>query len=130
MRKEEKLKNTIGGQRKAIDVETTVSESTSTNGETERATRIGADVETMIAQEDQQTPEKIEDPDEPTNPKQDIAQNLNKAASCIRAAHTFWHQALTVAEVYNIPLEEVSRELNEHFHDQPELALCFTRTNP
>jgi hypothetical protein len=126
MRSAEKKSKTVGGQQKAIDVEATVSEATGTNGETERATRIGLDIETAVAQDDDKLADSVEDPDAPRTPMEEINVELSKSASCLRAASAFWQQALVIAQHHAIPSETMHAKLAEYLDDQSELALCFT----
>jgi hypothetical protein len=130
MRSLEKKSKTIGGQPKAIDIEATVSDSSGAsggaNGEAERATRIGLDMETAATQDDNQLQDSVEDVEVPTNPIDEIGRKLSQSASSLRSAAVLWQEALVIAEYHGIPFETAQAKLSEYLDDQPELASCFT----
>ena len=106
-------------------MEATVSESTSTNGDGERGTRIGLDVETAAAQDPEESQERVEDPDAPRNAEEEIKEQMRLCALCLHNASVYWQEALVIAEHHKIPGSYLKTELLER-SDTPELALCFT----
>jgi hypothetical protein len=109
---------------RTIDVNASVSSGTNGEDYSERATRIVPPAETLA--DLLEKGERVEHPDAPLNPKQEISADLGQCASCLRAASGFWQQALVIAEHHQIPVSDVQAELREYFSEEPALVMCFT----
>jgi hypothetical protein len=111
-------------QPRTIDVKATVTSGSNGEGHAQRATRVTPPVE--VLSEAQRKGERIEHPDAPTNPKEEVSSKLGLCASCLRTASQFWREALVIADHHQIPVNDVQAELKEYFSEEPALVMCFT----